>query len=179
MTLQGDFSGKEMSQETFDIARAVTAIPLGPSNQHLDSVKAILIKFTQREMKSLGEKKSRVFKKWNKWAIFVNAGVFGNVKATENPLISPEHILFEVEILFTVKCRMLLISLRKWDNEGTNCYFIPSHSDRKCWSLSTSWDLIFPSGGLECLQEGFPNFGNNYQSTIHFLWETNKHLNAL
>lgn len=56
MTLQEDFSGKEMSQETFDIARAVTAIHLGPSNQHLDSLKAILIKFTQHEMESLGEK---------------------------------------------------------------------------------------------------------------------------
>lgn len=56
MTLQEDFSGKEMSQETFDIVRAVTAIHLGPSNQHLDSLKAILIKFTQHEMESLGKK---------------------------------------------------------------------------------------------------------------------------
>lgn len=56
MTLQGNFSSKEMSQETSNIARAVTAIPLGPSDQHLASVKAISIKFTWREMESLGEK---------------------------------------------------------------------------------------------------------------------------
>lgn len=61
MTLQGNFSSKEMSQETSNIARAVTAIPLGPSNQHLASVKAISIKFTWREMESLGEK-NQVFK---------------------------------------------------------------------------------------------------------------------
>lgn len=56
MTLQGAFISKEMSQETSNIARAVTAIPLDPSNQHLASVKAILIKFTQLEMESLGAK---------------------------------------------------------------------------------------------------------------------------
>lgn len=155
MTLQGDFSSKEMSQETSDIAQAVTAIPPGPSNQYLASVKAILIKFTRHEMESPGEK-SWVFTKWNKWAIFVDAGVFGNAKATEKPLISPEHILFEVEILFTVKCRTLLISLKKWDNEGTNCYFTLSHWDVKCWCLSTSQDLILCSVGLWMITGGFP-----------------------
>ena len=108
-----------------------------PSNQYLASMKAILIKFTQREMESL-EEKWRVFTKWNKWAIFVNAGVFRNKKAIEKLLICPENILFEVEGLFIVKHRTLLISLRKWDNEDTNCYFILSHCDVKCWCLSTS-----------------------------------------
>lgn len=112
MTLQGDFSSKEMSQETSNIAQAVTVIPPGPSNQYLASVKVILIKFTWCEMESLGEKGEFSQNEINEPSLLMQ-GCLENAKATEKPLISPEHILFEMEVLFTVKCKTLLISLRK------------------------------------------------------------------
>lgn len=95
VTLQGNFSSKEMSQETSHIAQIVTAIPQGPIQPVLSFCESDLNKIhTAWNGKSL--EKWRLFTKWNKWAIFVDAGVFGNAKAIEKPLISPEHILFEV-----------------------------------------------------------------------------------
>lgn len=87
------------------------------SSQHLASAREILIKFTQREMESLGEK-WRVFTNWNKWAFFVESEEKGNAAAVK---LWGSSKGTSGRVLFTVT---QTVSLGKSDKKGQHRFIL-------------------------------------------------------
>lgn len=81
-------------------------------------------------------------------------------------------------LLFTVMWKTLLISLRQWDNEDTNCYFMPSHWDTKVWLVSTSWDLTLPSEEVWKWTEGFVPASETKATANFILWSRKRNENT-
>lgn len=74
--------------------------------------------------------------------------------------------------------KTLLISLRKWDNEDTNCYFMPSHWDTKVWLVSTSWDLTLSSEEVWKWTEGFVPTSETKATVNFILWSRKRNENT-